>query len=667
MISEQDILEVVLAKEKDAIGYSGQSSPLQENRAKLLNYYNQRLYGDEIEGQSKVVTGEVFETIEGMIPQLRRLLLQNRNIGVFTTDNTDYDEEAEQKTKYANYIFKKKHNAKRIISSMLKDGLLQFTGWIKVTQDQSTKSRSVEFEGQDAVEFEITKAELKEDQKLVDVKRNKKGLYSFRIESIQKCNTQKVENVPADDCLIGKGDRDFEDPDFIGQRTWVRKSKLYAMGFDKKKIAMLTSGSPTSNSIETARSWDLGSSEKSNPTNRESDKGYWLGEYYTKIDTDGDGIEELWQIFKVDNVILSQKRVDEHPYCVFTPIPLPHRAIGSCPAKHVAPYQHWKSSLARQMNNNIYATNFNRALINENVDIEDYMTLRHGSAVRCAGTAPVQNNFMPLPVMNQVPAVLEGISYVDSMTEKVSGVTAHNQGTDSESLNKTATGFMGIKDMSMMRIEVIAQEAADTLEQVFKKITRLSMRYQNEEVQIRVHSEPLRFNPVKEWNDWDAHCDVDVGLGAGERQEKIANYNNVLQLQQHYNDTGNPLSDLAKQYNTLDKLMQVVGIKDTENHFNNPEMPEQILMAELQKAQMQIQEMQQQMNNPLAEAEIAKGQMKMQEQKQKQEHDFNMKMAEMEQKDKYHNDEQVNKDIELGIKLSELEMKSGQNVKGALI
>jgi hypothetical protein len=671
MKTENEIISIIRAEEKDAVTYSGSGSAIHENRATFLDYYNQRDYGDEQPGQSSIVTGELYETIEGMLPQLMRLILQNRDIGRFTATKEEYDNEADQKTKYANYIFRRKHNATDIIYKLAKDGLLQYTGWAKVYQDTSSKVYSTEYSGVSEEEYQIINNELKSHEKIVEeVKDKKEGTYSFRIEAKEKTNTQKIDIIPPEETIIGRGARCVKDADFIGQITPKTRSQLIQMGFDKEVVSKLGQESRDTGRVKDARNWNLGGEADENA--RFSDKSkdvFQLGEYYVNIDIDDDGISELWQIFYCSNRILSKKRVDEHPYCVFVPIPMPHRAIGTCPAEHVYQYQFWKSTLVRQMNNNIYATNFNRMAVNENVNLDDALTLRPGGLIRVKGQDNPLNAMGPVQVMNQVPAVLEGIGYADSMLEKISGVTAYNQGMDTESLNKTATGFQGIKDMSMMRIEVIARHLSDTIAEIFKKIASLAMRYQNEDVQIRVHGEALEFNPVKMWKERDSHCDVDVGLGAGERQERIANLNYMLQMHQHFNETQNPISDYSKWYQTLDKTLQEMGIKNIENHFNNPEIPEETLMAQLQAATAQNQQMEQMLmqKNQLAEAEVAKGQMKMQEQQQKQAHDMNMKMAEMEQADQYQADKMELELSKVALAATKLEIESNRDIQGSLI
>ena len=99
-----------------------------------------------------------------------------------------------------------------------------------------------------------------------------------------------------------------------------------------------------------------------------------------------------------------------------------------------------------------------------------------------------------------MPAVLQAIEYVDSTREVRTGVTRYNQGLDTESLNKTATGFQGIRDMSQLRIELIARMEAAALKRLCELIIKNAALYQNESIQIKAHGETLEIDPST-WMD----------------------------------------------------------------------------------------------------------------------------------------------------------------------
>ena len=95
---------------------------------------------------------------------------------------------------------------------------------------------------------------------------------------------------------------------------------------------------------------------------------------------------------------------------------------------------------------------------------------------------------------------------------------------------------------------------------------------------------------------YNLDCFIDVGLGSGDRNEKIVNLNNILQVQKEAIQLGSPLSDQAKIYNTLEKLITETGLKDASIYFNDPEKPDQVLQAQNEQLIRQVQILEQQVN-----------------------------------------------------------------------
>jgi len=664
-LTKLDVAAIVEAEESQAIGYLGEGSQIHHNRATLLDYYNQKPYNDEIEGQSQTVSSDVADVVNGMLPNLMRMFTQSNQLGKFEANHPDHDDEAEQKTRYSNWVLFDQHDGVRILHDMLKDGILQYTGVVKVFHDDSKDTEVEQYRG--VSEAELThRLEPDENFEITDVENEEGGTLHVTGKRINARGRQCVENIPPDELLISKRARDFKEPPFIGQRTPKTRSDLIAMGFDKKTVQELGKDDKVSSEVKLSRNHDVEDQGfENNPTADKSKDVIYLGEYYLYIDMDGDGISELWQVFYTGQKVLEMNQVDEHPYAVFVPVPMPHKAIGTCPADQAADLQYLKSHLIRQANNNIYATNFNRVVANERVNMDDLVSQRHGSVVRIMGEGPIGDSVMPLMVNNQVPAVLEMISYIDSQIEKRTGVTSYNQGLDTESLNKTATGFQGIRDMSQMRIEQIAILASATIKTIFEKLVKLASNYQNEAIQTRLHGEAIEIDP-REWT-YKTQCKINVGTGAGDMQAKVANLNAMLQTQLALLDRQFGIIGADHVYATVKALAIESGLKTVDPYCADPTQPQEVLTAENYQLKKQMEALQMQMQNPLAEAEQRKGEFAMAKDQQKQAHEMNMEMAKMEQRDRYHEDEMFHKDTDTSIKLSELELKAKQDVKGSLI
>lgn len=662
-MSDSEINAIVAAEERDSIDFQTQ---IGQDRAKLMDYYNCRPYGDEVEGQSQVVTSDVSDVIEGMLPSLVRIFTQGKNIAYFEADRPQYDLEAQQKTAYANWVFTRQNDGTLILHNMFKDALLQYTGTVKVYWDEKKEVTKERYRGLSL--FELQKLQLDEETEIEEQEERQEfvqgtpvTVYDVVVKRTTTIGKTCIDNVPPEEFLISRRARDFKNPPFIGHRTPKTRSQLILMGFDKDIVETLPADEYFDFQMseeKNARYWNYDGLYDVNPGDPSNDIIY-LGEYYVYLDTDGDGVAELWQVFRAGNQVLNKEQVEEHPFCVVVPIPIPHRAIGSCPGEQVADIQYLKSTLMRQALNNIYQTNYMRTIVNERVDLDDLLTPRAGGIVRVNDDGPIGDSLQPLVVQPIAEPILRMMEYVDVMREVRTGVTRYNQGLDSEALNKTATGFKGIMEASQQRLDMIARIFADTgVRDIFRKIVKLAMQYQNDALQIRVLGEPLEVDPTSWRRNLD--CRLDVGLGSGDRQEKIVNLNAILAIQQGLMQQGSQLTDQTKMYNTLDKLAVEVGLKDAALYFNNPAQPQEMLQAQVEQLTQMVQQMQAQMQNPLAEVEQIKAEAKLATTQQQQQFDMQKLLMEMEQKQREFQTNYLTK-------LTELELKYGQNVPGSMV
>jgi hypothetical protein len=661
MLTDIEIAGIVGPEEADAIKYNDE---LNEKREVLLNYYNMRPYGDEVEGQSKAITSDVSDVIEWMLPSLLRIFTQGKLIAKFEGDSPDYDEEAKQKTYLSNYAFTRENNGTLTLHNMFKDALLQYIGVVKVVWEEKKKTKRVKYQGLSEQEYSAVVGS--KDYEVSDVEEidNGDGTTSYNIVTTSQRDASSVTyyNIPPDEFLSSRDGRDFEAQRFIGHRSPKRRSDLIEMGFDEDVVNSLPAyDTPLHDGIRNARADNLAWFGDSNPSNHKANDTIYLGEYYIQIDDDGDGITSLHKVFYAGGKVLEHEAVEDHPFAVCVPIPTPHRAIGSCPAEQVAPIQFRKSVLVRNLLNNIYQTNYPRVMYSNKVDLDDLLTPRAGGAIEIDTDAPdVAGHAQPLIIPTMIEPIMSAIEYTDMEREVRTGVTRYSQGLDAESLNKTATGFKGIMDASQQRIEMIARLFADGgVKQIFTKTIQLMTAHQKTAVRSNVAGKHMMVDPSR-WGD-NTKCRVDVGLGSGDRNEKIANLNNILGMQQMFMANQLVLSDQAKMYKTLEKIIDEVGLKEVSEYFNNPEVEEETLFAQNQQLVQMVQQLQGQIqNNPLAEAEMIKAQAKMVEAQGKGENEMKQFILKMAQEDKHFA-------AELARDLTKLELEYQKNVPGAVV
>ena len=657
MLNDFQIGVIIKNELESAISYEGE---LAKKRAKLMDYYNAQPYGDEIDGQSEVVTTDVSDVIEWMLPSLLRIFTQGKNIATFSGNTEADDQEAQEKTFLSNYLFTQEHKGTLILHDQFKDALLQYTGWVKVYWDDRSDTKIENWEH--LSELERQKLLLNDRLKITEeeaIKEDGQTFYNIETKEIIEARGVSYVNIPPEEGLIAKTARNFEDPTFIGHRSPKTRSDLIQMGFSKDIVNALPADEYYEDSEEkNARYHDL--NRVSNPSNHHPNDVIYLGEYYMRLDVNEDGVTELWQVMYAGQRVLSKDQVDEHPFAVCIPIPIPHRAIGSCPAEQVADLQFRKSTLVRQMLNNIYQTNYPRIMHSNKVELDDLLTPRAGGLVGIDSDAPdVGGHAQMLQVTPMIDGVMSAIEYTDMEREIRTGITRYSQGLDAESLNKTATGFLGIKDASQQRLEMVARLFADGgVRDIFEKTVRLLSKYQKDPLVFNVMGEDMEINP-KMWGD-NTRCRIDVGLGSGDRQEKILNLNAILQRQLEFKQMGMVIVDQEKIYNTMDKLVTEVGLKDVDVYFNNPEVPEETLFAQNEQLTQLVMQMQEQLqSNPLAEAELIKARAKLAEVAAKESQSANEHEDKMDL-------ERRKLAAKTATDLTELELEYQTNVPGAL-
>ena len=349
------------------------------------------------------------------------------------------------------------------------------------------------------------------------------------------------------------------------------------MGFDREIVDDL----PTSNNIllndeRLTRYADIDESPF-NDAPDESTQEIELYECYVRVDMDGDGIAELRKVTVAGSggyTILENMVCDFIPFCSLTPIPMPHRFYGRSVSELVEDVQLVKSTVMRQLLDNMYLTNNNRvAIMDGMVNLDDLLTSRPGGVVR---TKQPPSQVM-LPMQNQTISqqAFPLLEYLDTVRETRTGVTRYSQGLDADSLNKTATGVNTLMNQSQMRMELIARVFAETgIKDLFRRIFELTVKYQNKERIVELNNKFVAVNPT-EWKN-RYNISITVGLGSGSKEQQIVMLNNILQKQlQAFQLQGNkeyPMVTLKNIYNSLSKIIEEAGLKNVENYFVNPDM-----------------------------------------------------------------------------------------------
>ena len=141
--SEQEILSIVSREIHNASGYIG--GELVARRKKSLEYYLGMPLGNEQEGRSQVISNDVMDTVESLMPSLMKIFTSGDNVFSCEGVGPEDEEMARQCSDYLNYVFYKQNNGFTALYSAFKDALIQKNGILKVYWDNAQKTEREEY------------------------------------------------------------------------------------------------------------------------------------------------------------------------------------------------------------------------------------------------------------------------------------------------------------------------------------------------------------------------------------------------------------------------------------------------------------------------------------------------------------------------------------------
>ena len=626
-MTDSELVALLGEAQDDAVQYNGEFS---EENTKFLSAYLGEKTGEfsAIENQSSVVSTDIADVVEADMPSLARIFLGSGDVVTFqpNTDSEAEVKEAEEKTKYVNWIVRNQPDSFKIIHDWLKDAEIQKNGVVKYFIEEQKEVEEVEYENVDAEEIQAIIESLKGskvDKVKVEVsEQNEDGLNApdelatFDIKFRVTTEKQKVciINIPPESFIITRNARSVEDAEMVGDRVRKTRGELLSEGFDRKLIDQLSTvdeeGGKTSN-IKSVRNRDQGGAKDSASINNWASQFVEISDLYVKVDFDGDGIAERRHVMFSGNRVLVNEYFNHVPYASLSAILMPHKAIGRSRAEITYPYQLQKTALQRGVNDNIYMVNNPRNVVHPDVDLDDMLTVRSNGIIRLdedTNVLPGQAVF-PLVVPYIGQQALQVIQYIDTTRAQATGSLLANQGLEADDLNQeTATRFNGVQDASDAKIELIARNYGETgFRKLYEGIAWLVSRYQNTEQEFRVLGKAMAVNP-KGWK-YNHHVQSNVGLGAGDNEKSMQSLQGIYGIQQSLIQQGSTLADEKDVYNTLSRMVEGIGFPRVNEFFNDPDEPAETLKAEneiLNKLVVQLQEQMQNLQNPLAEAELVK-------------------------------------------------------------
>jgi len=648
------IKSIIEAEIQNSIGWLQSETTTERTRA--MQYYLRYPYGNEVEGRSKIVTGEVAEAIDGALPQLMRVFTSTDDIVVFEPVEPNDVDAAKQATEYCNYVFYKDNDGLLILHNWMKDALMQKVGVVKCyweSEEEVHKEKFVDLTDDELAlllqdgELEVTAHSSRPDPNVqlpegVDAEQAQAMgapipmLHTVKVKKTKRSGKVCIENVPPEEFLISKGAKSIHDDTFKAHRRLFTRSELIEMGYDRDVVDSLPSYDDLTFNQERVARYPQGEQPSMQPQLDFSQQLVELYECYIHIDENEDGEAELRRIVKAANEILEDEEVDYIPFHSLCPIPVPHKFFGQSLADRVMDVQLVKSTITRQMLDNLYLTNQSRVgAVEGQVNLDDLLNAAPGGVVRMKNPTAV----VPLTVQSNVAQAFPMLEYFDNVQAKRTGVSDAQQGLNPDILeNVTAAAVAAMTQASTGKLELIARIFAETgIKSLFKAVLALLIKYQDQPRMVRLGGKFVTFDP----RAWKADYDVSihVGLGTGNKEQQLAMLQMILAKQEQILSqfgANNPLVTVSQYRETLAKFIEAAGFKTADEFFKpiTPEVEQMLAQPQPEKPDPNLEAtkmlMQVEQEKTQAKAQIEAARLDLE--RQQLEAEFTRKGMEMQQK-----------------------------------
>ena len=611
-LSEDELKSLFDWQVDNAIGrHDGE---LSDQRRRSLEFYYGDYIGNEVEGRSQVVSHDVFEVVEWAMPHIMKVFTSMDNIAEFEPHGPEDEAEAKQATQLVNHIFTKENDGFQILHDMFKDALLEKTGVTKTVWDDTPIVEREEYSGLDDFSFQKLvsddEVEVLEhtavEEEVIDPQTQMPTLsitHDVVVERIKQNGRVSVEVVAPEELLVSRRARSLEEATFVAHRTRKSINELKQMFPDvpDEQFERMSGDDEQEWDEEFIARHDFDDSYSSDDSYNHTHLGrqVWLTEGYLNVDWDGDGYAELRKITKVSNEILENIPIDEKPFASVCPTPVPHKYYGLSLADKTMDIQLIKSTLIRNILDNIYNLNNGRfTMVEGQANLDDLLTSRPGGVVRVQSPDAVRRlDTPPLP-----QGSFDLLGYVDQIRDGRTGVSKFRTGIDPDVLNNAKAGPANAQmDAANARLEMMVRIFAETgVKQMFEKIYGLTLKHQDREKVIRIAGQWTPVDPTQ----WKGNTDVSiaVGLGHGNRDQAVAQ---MAMLAQNYvairqDPEFKYMVQPQNVFNMVSEALRSMGYKNVEKFISDPEKlgpppppPEDPkAAAEKMKAQIEMQKMQ---------------------------------------------------------------------------
>ena len=572
----EELQTLVTRQVEDALNW--REEDLDADQATATDYYKGRPFGNEENGRSRVVSRDVKQVVQAMLPSLMRIFFGWEKAVEFRPRGIEDVPGAEQQTDYVNYIVREDNPGFLVFQGWFKDAMVRKLGVVKWWWEDKEKVEGTRHTGID--EQQLTGLVLDEsvsDYTILNQYPGPEGVKLFDCDVVRAFDDGRARFavIAPEHFVFTPSARTLEESDLVGHVRDIAASEVIAMGYDEDEVLPHTGSgrkrwaTTGSGSLEDARRFDQDQySSERNEIAPEREE-VLFGEVYVRFDYDGDGLAELNRLDVIgDNfeILGEPEPVDEVPFACLTPDPEPNTIIGDSVADDVMDIQKIKSSILRGMLDSLtLALNPRMEIVEGEVNVKDAMSVEIGAPIRVL--KPGMMREVGHDFQRSGGAAFPMLQYMDKEKEDRTGISKAAAGLDADALQSaTKAAVAATLSGSQQHIEMLARIFAETgVSQLYKGLLRLVTKHQDRERMVRLRNEWVSVDP----KSWDATMDVKVNLalGQGSTEEKIQLLQLVAAEQKEQLMQGSPLVSLVEYRNTLSRMVEMAGFPNAQEFF----------------------------------------------------------------------------------------------------
>ena len=527
--------------------------------------------------KSSFISTDVRDAVLMMLPSLVRIFAASENVISLVPRTPQDDAMAEQATTYVNYVFWQDNPGFLTLYGAFKDALTVKTGYIKWWTDNSKSIKRKQFVNITMQQLQMLLSEDPSAKVLPgSLQQNETGGLDVTIEATENKPITRVEGVPPEEMRLDRYARTFSKSRIVGHERIVSIDELTAMGYPRDQAANYLQTQDVHNFTMEAMIRNPGRGMST----RVGD-GVLYGEWYVRVDTDGDGVAELRYICTMgeDHAIVRDEPANRIKVALFSCDPISHTLVGDSIADLTIDIQRIKTNMTRGVLDSLAESINPRTVVNElTTNLDDALNDDLGAVIRTRGDPQNAVQFATTPFVGQ--QALPVLQYLDAVQQRRTGLSDAARGLDPKQLqSSTQIGVEAIINGQQERTELVARVLAETgYRDLFHGLFNEIVENENQQRTLRVNGNWQ----VYDTSMFDADMSVEVNPTLGKGSDTVR----MMTLQQIKNDQAmvfqqfgpsNPVVGIPEMLNTITDMLAIANIKNVSRYFKTP--PPQVIQA----------------------------------------------------------------------------------------